>query len=626
MMIIRQNILGLKVSNKLDATNRKASNSLKRLSSGLKINQAADDAAGLAISEKMRAQIRGLDQANKNIQDAVSLIMTAEKGLSDISDPSLLRIRELVVEAANGTLNSQDRLYIQQEVDQLKKGINDIANNTHFNGINLLNQIVKDSSLDEVIIQQGLAAKLTVPNPLVSSFQVFAGQNDTFEFQVNGKLTKIQIPPGQYNRNSLLEELNSKLKAHNVPLTASYSEGLPKLEFTSPIGDYSIENVTGDGTEGYLITLVHASRTGGVARSGLPALNPGITITFGVNDTLTFEVNSKSYSISIPSGEYTVYGALQSDQNENSTLLEHINTQLNSVGAPVKAQFIYYKNPDPPFNNGTGLYFTALESPDKSSSLADGMHTFGNFGGNAKSTLFDSTVSGWNVKDSSTLESGIIKTHPAFVTGEADLSKGLVIVKGENDTFNFDLNGNEKSITLRPDSYSALSLINEINYQLNSNNIEVTAELNSSNKIVIKQTNPTSGDKINHLSGNAMPSLFYEIIRGKAPVVETNIIPSEGNLNVQVGPNSGDSFKIALTNVGVAALGIDDLAVMTIESANKAIAAIDNAIKIVSSERGRFGSYQNRLEYATQQTSVAAENLTAAESRIRDVDYVLVAA
>ncbi|MGV2948090.1 flagellin, partial [Acinetobacter sp. AGC35] len=102
-------------------------------------NKAADDAAGLAISEKMRAQIRGLAQAERNIQDGISLIQTAEGGLGTIQDPSLLRLRELAVQAANDTLASSDRSKIQDEVERIKQGINDIANNTHFNGVHLLN-------------------------------------------------------------------------------------------------------------------------------------------------------------------------------------------------------------------------------------------------------------------------------------------------------------------------------------------------------------------------------------------------------------------------------------------------------------------------------------------------------
>lgn len=138
-MRIAHNISALNTLNKLNKNNKSIGTSLEKLSSGLFINKAADDAAGLAISEKMRAQIRGLAQAGRNIQDGISLIQTAEGALGIIQDPNLLRLRELAVQASNGTLTDSDRSHIQKEVQQIKQGINEIANNTNFNGINLLN-------------------------------------------------------------------------------------------------------------------------------------------------------------------------------------------------------------------------------------------------------------------------------------------------------------------------------------------------------------------------------------------------------------------------------------------------------------------------------------------------------
>jgi flagellin len=112
--------------------------STQRLSSGLRINQAADDASGLSISEKMRSQIRGLEQASRNIQDGISLLQTTDSGLGLIIDPNLVRLKELAVQAANGTLSPDERQSIQVEVDQIKKGINQIATDTEFNSQKLL--------------------------------------------------------------------------------------------------------------------------------------------------------------------------------------------------------------------------------------------------------------------------------------------------------------------------------------------------------------------------------------------------------------------------------------------------------------------------------------------------------
>ncbi|MGR7910330.1 flagellin N-terminal helical domain-containing protein [Lysinibacillus capsici] len=129
---------GLFTQNRYNQTNSEINKTLNKLSSGYKINQAADDAAGLTISEKMRAQIRGLNQAGENIQDGLSLINTADGALANMLDPNLQRLRELAVQASNDTLTDGDRQKVQQEVDQIIKGLSDIASNTEFNGMVLL--------------------------------------------------------------------------------------------------------------------------------------------------------------------------------------------------------------------------------------------------------------------------------------------------------------------------------------------------------------------------------------------------------------------------------------------------------------------------------------------------------
>lgn len=136
-MIINHNVSALNAYRNLTMTDRAMSRSLERLSSGLRINRAADDAAGLAISEKMRAQIRGLNQAISNAQDGISLIQTAEGALNETHD-ILQRMRELSVQAANDTLTASDRQNIQQEIDQLIVEIDRIGNTTEFNTKKLL--------------------------------------------------------------------------------------------------------------------------------------------------------------------------------------------------------------------------------------------------------------------------------------------------------------------------------------------------------------------------------------------------------------------------------------------------------------------------------------------------------
>ncbi|MBO8138811.1 MAG: hypothetical protein H0Z40_11950 [Desulfotomaculum sp.] len=137
-MRINHNIAALNTYRQLTINNILQQKSLEKLSSGLRINKAADDAAGLAISEKMRAQIRGLEQAKRNAQDSISLLQTAEGGLNE-THTILQRMRELAVQAANDTNTDDDRAEIQKEIEQLKEEINRIANTTEFNTKKLLN-------------------------------------------------------------------------------------------------------------------------------------------------------------------------------------------------------------------------------------------------------------------------------------------------------------------------------------------------------------------------------------------------------------------------------------------------------------------------------------------------------
>lgn len=136
-MRINQNISALNAYRNLTNTNNALTKSMEKLSSGLRINRAADDAAGLAISEKMRGQVRGLNQAVRNAQDGISLIQTAEGALNE-THAILQRMRELAVQSANDTNTAGDRGQLQQEIDQLVTEIGRIATTTEFNTQKLL--------------------------------------------------------------------------------------------------------------------------------------------------------------------------------------------------------------------------------------------------------------------------------------------------------------------------------------------------------------------------------------------------------------------------------------------------------------------------------------------------------
>lgn len=135
---ITTNVASLNAQKSLTSTNRALDQSLARLSSGYRINQAADDAAGLAISENLKGQIRGLGQANRNANDGVSLVQVAEGGLNEVS-AMLIRLRELSVQASSDTIGDTERKFLDVEYQQLKSEIQRISEVTEFNGLELLN-------------------------------------------------------------------------------------------------------------------------------------------------------------------------------------------------------------------------------------------------------------------------------------------------------------------------------------------------------------------------------------------------------------------------------------------------------------------------------------------------------
>ena len=160
-MVVQHNLTAMNSSRMLNITTSAQAKSTEKLSSGYKINRAADDAAGLAISEKMRRQIRGLTQASANAQDGISCVQTAEGALTEVHD-MLQRMNELAVKAANGTQTSADRGYINQEVQALVSEIDRVASTTTFNEKNLL-----DGSFKKVGLQVGAEAKQLITLDIV---------------------------------------------------------------------------------------------------------------------------------------------------------------------------------------------------------------------------------------------------------------------------------------------------------------------------------------------------------------------------------------------------------------------------------------------------------------------------
>lgn len=174
-MIINHNMSAINAQRQMYKTSTAQAKSTEKLSSGLRINRAGDDAAGLAISEKMRGQISGLNQASRNAQDGVSLIQTAE-GALDETHSMLQRMRELASQAANGTYTSQDRANIQAEITELQAEISEITKKTEFNGMKLLNGSMNKGISFQVGANSGQKIAVSIKTMTATALKV--GKND----------------------------------------------------------------------------------------------------------------------------------------------------------------------------------------------------------------------------------------------------------------------------------------------------------------------------------------------------------------------------------------------------------------------------------------------------------------
>ncbi len=220
-MRINHNISALKANNHLVRTNKNLDKSLEKLSSGYRINKAADDAAGLAISQKMKTQIAGLDQASRNASDGISIIQTAEGALNEVN-AMLGRMRELSVQASNGTNKIEDRKSIQAEIDQLKQEIQRISDTTEFNKKTLLDGSIDRQSFTNNPNVQLVSVSDTVPSKYYkieiatpaskatinnTSTPASAGITDTSFYSPSSPSTK--TPEGKININGNEVEIKS---------------------------------------------------------------------------------------------------------------------------------------------------------------------------------------------------------------------------------------------------------------------------------------------------------------------------------------------------------------------------------------------------------------------------------
>ena len=220
---INSNVEALNAHRQLSMTNDKVSKSMERLSSGYRINRAADDAAGLAISEKLRGQIRGLSQAQRNAQDGVSLVQTAEGSLNEVHS-MLQRVRELAVQYKNGSLDTNARTAIQNEVNQLSSEIDRIGKQAQSSGIPLRDGTASVSF--QVGANDGEQIGITFLNLSASvgtSYATLSAGNNTDISEIDAAITRVSAARGQ------MGAVQNRLD-HTLSVSAAYQENLTAAE------------------------------------------------------------------------------------------------------------------------------------------------------------------------------------------------------------------------------------------------------------------------------------------------------------------------------------------------------------------------------------------------------------
>ena len=262
-MRINSNIAALNTYRQLNTANNAGAKSMEKLSSGLRINRAGDDAAGLAISEKMRGQIRGLDQATRNSQDGISLMQTAEGALNE-TQSILQRMRELAVQASNDTNTADDRTEIQKEISQLTDEIDRIANTTEFNTKKLLTGEIGTKTDDsQNITRLSMTSETaagtitftgdgTMATKAAGSLGLTAGvtqvaTSDSLTITSNGKTYNIGTTAGQS-----YEDLAKQITSTVDGLTATYDSTNDQIDFESNVANADQTFTVAETTAGNL--------------------------------------------------------------------------------------------------------------------------------------------------------------------------------------------------------------------------------------------------------------------------------------------------------------------------------------------------------------------------------------
>ncbi len=633
-MRINTNLTAMNTFTQYTKNNNKIASSVAKLSSGSAINSAADNATGLAISEKMRAQIRGLEKASTNAQDAISLVQSAEGALGS-STEILQRMRELAVQSASDTNENEiDRTALQDEFSQLQKELNDIAKNTTFNKKNLLDGSLAafgKSVTNATLGNNSLA--VTVGNAAAGDYNfnvsvkqetaaVTGAKPTDYSSKLGSTATAYFSAVGGATANLAIGD-TSKVILGTSASDSALLNGNYGLAATSN-ADGSLE-VTATGDNGQTFTATLTS-------SQLDTLETNSALANGAELTLTFNADSKdAFTLAMGVKNFS------NTTNGVTSLSSAIQDTTVSVSGGVTAQAATYgayasmtggssvelltNDTSVTFDNGVTFSFNKLTASDLDTSnkatldadiTATTLVTLGantasaaltnfkaadSFAGANQLMTFVNTAAGTITATGA--DGAVYTAEVAAMTGTATGAAQTVNI----GTLNFADSAGNTAFTMDVEATSTAAGA----LAVSSDAVAGTADTANI---------AASGHNYSKVFGDGTTTTLTNNGASSFTVNET----ANAGLTFQVGANEGDEMTINIEKVDSQTLGVNSSKVDTQEAAKAAISAVDTAINQVSSQRAYLGAIQNRLDYKISNLNTSTENLTSAESQIRDVD------
>jgi len=653
-MIINHNLMAINTHRQLGATQTDSAKSTEKLSSGLRINRAGDDAAGLAISEKMRGQIRGLNQASRNSSDTISLIQTAEGALNE-THSIIQRMRELAVQAANDTNTDADRKELQSEIDQLIKEVDRIGNTTEFNTKKLLDGSARGVS-DNVSATAGLNPNSAVKVSLDIQNNFISKVSEDKNFFMDGAHMLVRInksegkdiendyalvgPDGTQYRFAMGsgtgERRNSLLTANTI-LTAAQliGSGDSGGAFTATSFAAFVGSEIGSAISASLAGKTIGTYSGADYITQSAAQSEAMTVARSVIDDLKNKFGQNS----------VINNALDKILEENAASIKGAVVDTNGT-AVVTAPTLTYDTIDSEDSltkavnaTTTNITIGAGSTIEDGSRIGTGSILAVNsvFTVDAENSMFievdgakltisigtgdilyvGSTAVARNA--SITLNDGTVLKNDSTTNGKLTITQGFVKLAAgadvnENGLGINDLKKNSviaAGSKLADDSVLGIGTVigDARNKELIRGSIEFSANANS---ITFADKHTLSAD-FSVMDVSLSSTFTFKAFQAGSTDLKNSVMS-------QVGANSGQIMFVSMNDMRAAALGIDKIDVTNRYAATAAVEKVNNALEKVSHQRATLGAVQNRLEHTIKNLDTAAENLQASESRIRDVD------